>query len=109
MTRQQQLENFECKARQIIFQNEDPIKLMIKIPRIRDLQKNNFAASHFDALKTMSAKTLTNILKMLMVNMEPAIIKYQSDCLKCDSNLPKVASISLVEKHIMNCLEMILI
>ena len=45
-TRQQQLENFERKARQIIFQNEDPTKLMIKIPRIRDLQKNNFAASH---------------------------------------------------------------
>ena len=38
MTKQQQLENFECKAREIIFQNEDPSKFTIKIPRIRDLQ-----------------------------------------------------------------------
>ena len=51
MTRQQQLENFECKARQIIFQNEDPTKLMIKIPQIRDLQKKKLCNLTFRCIK----------------------------------------------------------
>ena len=44
MTKQQQLENFECKAREIIFQNEDPSKFTIKIPRIRDLQRKKLCS-----------------------------------------------------------------
>ena len=51
MTRQQQLENFECKGWQIIFQNEDPTKHMIKIPRIRDLQKKKLCSLTFRCIK----------------------------------------------------------
>jgi hypothetical protein len=51
MTRQQQLETFECKARRIIFQNEDPSKLTVKIPRIRDLQKKKLCSLTFRCIK----------------------------------------------------------
>ena len=51
MTRQQQLETFECKARRIIFQNKDPSKLTVKIPRIRDLQKKELCSLTFRCIK----------------------------------------------------------
>ncbi|CAB3993734.1 cytochrome P450 4V2-like isoform X1 [Paramuricea clavata] len=51
MTRQQQLENFECEARRIVFQNEDPSKLTIKISRIRDLQKKKLCSLTFRCIK----------------------------------------------------------
>ena len=63
----------------------------------------NFAAFGKN-FETTSVKTLKTISKLLMVNMELAITECRSDCLKFDLNLPKMAFISLVEKHVMNCL-----
>ena len=65
MTKQQQLENFECKAREIIFQNEDPSKFMINIPRLRDLQRKKLCSLTFQCIKNDVGKNFENYFKII--------------------------------------------
>ena len=65
MTKQQQLENFECKAREIIFQNEDPSKFTIKIPRIRDLQRKKLCSLTFRCIKNDVGKNFENYFEII--------------------------------------------